>query len=384
MSSELEQAGLPSSFKSTKIIKNSTEKNRKKKAQKRRNKNKNKNKEELEGDADVEEFVDHFNYAEEFKIIEVIKEYRNPFTILMQKSDRFRPEIDDCDYVYEEFEDSKDKQDKKGLENEAVNYQENYELDYDLSTEQDQDTQEKHENHDIIPPVKQAAKKKKDPLQKYYHQRYDYFSLFDEGIQIDEEGWYSVTPEIIADHIAQESYSIALTNKTAETSSSTVILDAFCGVGGNTIQFAKYFDRVIAVDLDSGRLEMARHNATIYGVVDRIQFIHGDVFTVMPELADEDIDLVFMSPPWGGPDYVTREVFCPRTDLLNRRGEELFKLARSISLNLILFLPRQTDIFAVAEMVKNEKKTLKKDESFVVEQHWLRNKLKAISIYFYS
>ena len=371
MSSELEQAGLPSSFKSTKVVKKSTEKNRKKKAQKRRNKNKNIN----DGDADAEEFVDHFNYAEEFKINEVLKEYLNPFTILMSKADRFK--TDECEEDYEEYEDNEEYEE---LEKEPFNFQENCELDYDLSGDQD-DGQE--EDRPVETPVKNK-KKKNDPLQKYYHQRYDYFSLFDEGIQIDEEGWYSVTPEIIADHIAQEAHSIALTNKTPDTSSNTVILDAFCGVGGNTIQFAKYFDRVIAVDLDSGRLEMARHNATIYGVADRIQFIHGDVFTVLPELADEGIDLVFMSPPWGGPDYATREIFCPRADLLDQRGEELFKLGRTISPNLILFLPRQTDIFAVAEMVKKEKETVKKADSFVVEQHWLRNKLKAISIYFYS
>lgn len=374
MSSELEHAGLPSSFKSTKVVKKSTEKNRKKKAQKRRNKNKLID----EGDAAAEEFVDHFNYAEEFKIKDVLKEYLNPFTILMSKADRFKP--DECEEIDEEnYEDKKEYEDRG---KETCNFQENCELDYDLIG--DQDYQEKDQlKCPVETPVKHK-KMKNDPLQKYYHQRYDYFSLFDEGIQIDEEGWYSVTPEIIADHIAKEAHSIALTNKTSETSSSTVILDAFCGVGGNTIQFAKYFDRVIAVDLDSSRLEMARYNATIYGVADRIQFILGDVFTFLPELVDEGIDLVFMSPPWGGPDYVTREVFCPRADLLDQRGEELFILGRSISPNLILFLPRQTDIFAVAEMVKAEKETVKKADSFVVEQHWLRNKLKAISIYFYS
>ncbi|KAF3571363.1 hypothetical protein F2Q69_00059838 [Brassica cretica] len=35
-------------------------------------------------------------------------------------------------------------------------------------------------------------------LTKYWLQRYDLFSRYDEGIQMDEEGWYSVTPEKIA------------------------------------------------------------------------------------------------------------------------------------------------------------------------------------------
>lgn len=44
------------------------------------------------------------------------------------------------------------------------------------------------------------------------------------------EGWFSVTPERIAEHIAlrvQHSFSNA-----------QLVIDAFCGVGGNAIQFA--------------------------------------------------------------------------------------------------------------------------------------------------
>ena len=40
-------------------------------------------------------------------------------------------------------------------------------------------------------------------MEKYWEQRYRLFSRFDEGIQMDTEGWYSVTPERIAMHIAK-------------------------------------------------------------------------------------------------------------------------------------------------------------------------------------
>ncbi|CAG2169712.1 unnamed protein product [Oppiella nova] len=46
-------------------------------------------------------------------------------------------------------------------------------------------------------------KKYKKRKTKYWHQRYDLFSRFDEGIRMDSESWYSVTPERIAQHIAQ-------------------------------------------------------------------------------------------------------------------------------------------------------------------------------------
>ena len=40
------------------------------------------------------------------------------------------------------------------------------------------------------------------PLKKYWLQRYSLFSLYDRGIILDEESWYSVTPEVIAWHHA--------------------------------------------------------------------------------------------------------------------------------------------------------------------------------------
>ena len=41
-----------------------------------------------------------------------------------------------------------------------------------------------------------------NPLKKYWLQRYSLFSEFDKGVILDDESWYSVTPEIIAWHQA--------------------------------------------------------------------------------------------------------------------------------------------------------------------------------------
>lgn len=64
-----------------------------------------------------------------------------------------------------------------------------------------------------------------DSLVKYWYQRYLLFSQFDNGIKMDEEGWFSVTPESIARHHASRC-------------GSGIIIDCFTGVGGNAIQFA--------------------------------------------------------------------------------------------------------------------------------------------------
>ncbi|KAF9168023.1 Trimethylguanosine synthase [Mortierella sp. AD011] len=163
-------------------------------------------------------------------------------------------------------------------------------------------------------------------MQKYWYQRYRYFQLFDQGIKMDKEGWYSVTPEKIATHIAQRC-------------ASDIIIDAFCGVGGNAIQFALTCHRVIAIDIDPVRLMCARHNAKIYGVDDRIEFICGDYMKLIPRLK---ADVVFLSPPWGGPEYLAQDEFDIKRDI-PMDGEYLFNETSKITKNIAYFLPRNSN-----------------------------------------
>ncbi len=71
-----------------------------------------------------------------------------------------------------------------------------------------------------------------------------------------------------------------------------------------SFQFAFTCERVIAIDIDPEKIALARHNATVYGVADRIEFIVGDFFDVVPNITAADV--IFLSPPWGGPDYLTK------------------------------------------------------------------------------
>ncbi|CAH8348604.1 unnamed protein product [Eruca vesicaria subsp. sativa] len=110
-----------------------------------------------------------------------------------------------------------------------------------------------------------------DVLGKYWCQRYLLFSRFDEGIKMDEEGWFSVTPEAIAKHHSTRC-------------NGGIVIDCFTGVGGNAIQFASRSHYVIAIDLDPKKLDLAKHNAAIYGVADKIDFVKGDFFDLAHNL----------------------------------------------------------------------------------------------------
>ncbi|XP_063155393.1 trimethylguanosine synthase [Candoia aspera] len=202
-----------------------------------------------------------------------------------------------------------------------------------------------------------------DPeLTKYWAQRYRLFSRFDEGIQLDREGWFSVTPEKIAEHIA---------DRVRLSFDSDIIVDAFCGVGGNAIQFALAAKRVIAVDIDPVKIHLAHNNAMVYGVADQIEFICGDFMKLASSLK---ADVVFLSPPWGGPEYATAEIFDIQT-MISPDGFEIFNLSQKITNNIIYFLPRNADIDQVASLAGPGGKV-------EIEQNFLNNRLKTITAYF--
>jgi trimethylguanosine synthase len=84
----------------------------------------------------------------------------------------------------------------------------------------------------------------------------------------------------------------------------TILIDAFAGAGGNSIAFALSgrFDRIFAIEKDPEVIKCAKHNAEIYGVKNKIWFVKGDCFDVLPKqykkLGKDAV--IFASPPWGG------------------------------------------------------------------------------------
>ncbi|XP_063828025.1 trimethylguanosine synthase isoform X2 [Ostrinia nubilalis] len=210
---------------------------------------------------------------------------------------------------------------------------------------------------DNVPPELKDAPK----MVKYWRKRHSLFHRFDEGIKLDHESWFSVTPESVAWHIA---------NKFAYD----VVLDAFCGAGGNTIQFARTCAKVIAVDIDPLKIELARHNAKVYGVADRIEFIVGDFFELAPTLK---ADMVFLSPPWGGPQYSQVKNYNLETMLEPRPASELMKTALSISPYVAMYVPRNTTCNQLVNLGR------RKNGALEIEQSFIGKRFIALTAYYY-
>jgi trimethylguanosine synthase len=244
---------------------------------------------------------------------------------------------------------------------------------------------------------------------KYWAQRKRLFVKYDQGIQLDREGWYSVTPEAIANHIAR---------RMVAGNNGMVVLDACAGVGGNAIAFARRpeVSLVVCVDNDDARLRIAANNCSVYGIPrDKVVFVHADVCQVLAsykngkriadaesskrvamgtekeyaysglDLLPETLDAVFLSPPWGGSDYESvgrRNYDLSRIKLGEAvDGEELLRLAAVAvpeeRMNVAYFLPRNTN------GVRYSYSALKAGFAgcLDLEQNVLNGKLKTITAY---
>jgi len=129
------------------------------------------------------------------------------------------------------------------------------------------------------------------------------------AVRLDDEAKRSLTPEALALQLGQRAQGLR-------------VIDACCGAGGNAIGFARAGCQVTAIEREPERLAMAQHNAALYGVRERIQFIGGDACERVPQLQAE---LLFIDPPWGDRYDKTRVTLADLPPC-----EKLLELARHV------------------------------------------------------
>lgn len=82
--------------------------------------------------------------------------------------------------------------------------------------------------------------------------------------------------------------------------SKLTITDATANVGGNTINFAKHFKKVNAVEIVPIHCEFLKNNLEQYKLLDKVNINCNDYMNVYNTFSQ---DIVYFDPPWGGPDY---------------------------------------------------------------------------------
>ncbi|GME22156.1 RNA cap guanine-N2 methyltransferase [Neofusicoccum parvum] len=178
-------------------------------------------------------------------------------------------------------------------------------------------------------------------IQKYWWQRYNIWFNYDDGVWMTDDAWFGVTPEPVADKIAEQIANAVPAGK-------TTIIDAFAGAGGNAIAFAKTgrWDMIFAIEKDPDVLKCAKHNAEVYGVASKIFFIQGDCFEVIKKRFSFNKDFVVFASP----TYCGHEVFDLKT-MQPYNMHQLYKSFTKVSNEVVLYLPRTSDLNQLAKYV---------------------------------
>jgi 2-polyprenyl-3-methyl-5-hydroxy-6-metoxy-1,4-benzoquinol methylase len=71
------------------------------------------------------------------------------------------------------------------------------------------------------------------------------------------------------------------------------VLEIGCGIGTDTINFARHSARVTTVDLSEQSMELARQRAAVFGLSEDIRFCHGNAEELATFVPVERYDLIY-------------------------------------------------------------------------------------------
>lgn len=180
--------------------------------------------------------------------------------------------------------------------------------------------------------------------QIYWNMRHRLFSKFDDAM-VDAHGLYTMIPEEWAKVMAT-------------CANGSTVLDVCSGIGSMSIAFARVGKTVTTVEIDDSRVTMARHNAQLYGVADKIDFRAGDITRkeVLQSLPAQ-IDTLWFDPPWGKTVNEFRSRGAIYLTDLSLGDMDLRELTSKIDCKEVLFrIPRNFDIgiFAKTDCLKRK------------------------------
>lgn len=132
------------------------------------------------------------------------------------------------------------------------------------------------------------------------------------NIKVTEEGAYSYTKRADGDK------TIEFLRDHLGSLKKYTIMDGTGNIGGDTILFGLHFKEVQSIELDEDNFEALKHNVGLYGL-ENVHLHHGNTMKIFK---DFPVNILYLDPPWGGPDYKLKK----QLDLYLGQGKEKQRL----------------------------------------------------------
>ena len=163
-------------------------------------------------------------------------------------------------------------------------------------------------------------------------------------LQITDKGLYSITKSNDAIWITNLILKF-IKNETTLHPKNTTIIDSTSGIGGNSINFAKYFNKVNSVEINEIHYNVLKNNINALNIKN-INIYHNNFLNLINANKLHG-DIFFIDPPWGGKSYKSFKYFflkigkLPLINVLNILYENKFKyvvLKAPYNLNISLLV----------------------------------------------
>jgi 16S rRNA G966 N2-methylase RsmD len=158
------------------------------------------------------------------------------------------------------------------------------------------------------------------------------------NLKFDKEGLWSISLPNNADLISR-----IIINEIG----NGIILDGMAGIGGNSISFCKYFNKVISVEIDKHRFNLLNNNINLYNFTN-ISLLNIDVTELFTKKIYIDLiinicDGYFFDPQWGGKDYKKKKKL--KLNICNNTLFNFIEFIRKYNKKKIIFkLPFNYDL----------------------------------------
>jgi 16S rRNA G966 N2-methylase RsmD len=140
------------------------------------------------------------------------------------------------------------------------------------------------------------------------------------------------------------------------------IIDATACIGGNTINFAKYFFNVIAIELNKIHYSVLKNNISALNI-NNVTIHEGNFLDIIKEKNIKS-DIIFIDPPWGGFQYKVHKYFnlklgnIPINEVIEKLLVEFEYVVLKAPINLNLNMLKDEITFYKMNIYKNIKNNL--------------------------
>nr|WBF70685.1 hypothetical protein [Megavirus caiporensis] len=144
-------------------------------------------------------------------------------------------------------------------------------------------------------------------------------------------------------------YWISLNNQ--DKAKNLIITEMTAGVGGNVLNFAKYFKFVNAIEINKIRYDYLKSNVELYEY-GNVNFYNDNSADLLIRQDNIIQDIIFFDPPWGGRDYKLHKTLRLDFDKISIESicDELLK--KSKAKIIVMKLPSNYDFDFMFETLK--------------------------------